>query len=88
VYLKPSLHLGKFANITIGRPCCTLNAIHHPAKVRTKKSQDANGLEPTIRLAGAKVMLRSNLWVSAGFTNGSLGTVVGFLYPPVSPDTS
>lgn len=70
----------------LGRPCCTLKAVHQPARARTKKPQDANGLEPAIRLAeGAKVMLRSNLWVAAGLTNGSLGTVVGLLYPPDSP---
>ena len=43
------------------------------------------GLEPILRLAvGAKVMLRQNLWVEAGLTNGSLGTLKGFLFDPNS----
>ena len=74
----------------LGRPCCNINAVHQPARARRKSAQDANGLEPTIRLCdGAKVMLRSNLWVAAGLTNGTLGTVAGLLYPPDSagPDS-
>ena len=74
----------------LGRPCCNIKAVHQPARARNKSAQDANGLEPVIRLCdGAKVMLRSNLWVSAGLTNGTLGTVTGVLYPPDSagPDT-
>ena len=74
----------------LGRPCCTIKAVHQPARARKKSAKDAGGLEPAIRLCdGAKVMLRSNLWVAAGLTNGSLGTVVGVLYPPdsVGPDT-
>ena len=74
----------------IGRPCFNLKATHQPAAARKKAAQDAGGLEPVVRLAeGAKVMLRSNMWVSAGLTNGTLGTVVGLLYPPNAggPDT-
>ena len=74
----------------LGRPCCTIKAVHQLARARKKSAKDAGGLEPAIRLCdGAKVMLRSNLWVAAGLTNGSLGTVVGVLYPPdsVGPDT-
>ena len=45
--------------------------------------QDAMGLQPSVLLKmGAKVMLRSNMWVAAGLTNGSLGTVHGFLFNP------
>ena len=74
----------------LGRPCCTIKATHQPAQARKKSPQDAGGLESAIRLSkDAKVMLRSNLWVSAGLTNDALGTVVGVLYPPDSagPDT-
>ena len=74
----------------IGRPCFNLKANHQPAAARKKAAQDAGGLEPVVRLTeGAKVMLRSNMWVSARLTNGTLGNVVGLLYPPnaVGPDT-
>ena len=74
----------------LGRPCYTLRASHNPAMARKTSAQDAGGLEPVVRLTeGAKVMLRSNLWVSAGLTNGTLGTVVGLLYPPdtAGPDS-
>ena len=74
----------------LGRPCFNIKATHTTAAARKKAAQDAGGLEPVVRLAeGAKVMLRSNMWVSAGLTNGTLGTVVGVLYPPeaAGPDT-
>ena len=74
----------------LGRPCYTIRAAHQPATARKKSVQDAGGLEPVVRLTeGAKVMLRSNLWVSAGLTSGTLGTVAGVLYPPdtAGPDT-
>ncbi|XP_043195388.1 ATP-dependent DNA helicase PIF1-like [Amphibalanus amphitrite] len=71
----------------IGRPCFNLKAVHQPATARKKSAQDAGGLEPVVQLTeGAKVMLKSNMWVSAGLTNGTLGTVAGLLYPPDAPD--
>ena len=66
-------------------PTFTINAVHKPRAASDKSSSDAMGLEACIRVAkGAKVMLRSNLWVSAGLTNGSLGTVHDVLYEPNS----
>ena len=67
-----------------------VKATHHPAAAKKKNTQDAGGLEPVIRLIeGAKVMLKANLWVPAGLTNGTLGTVAGVLYSPdaAGPDT-
>ena len=70
----------------IGRPCFFLKAIHQPATARKKSAQDAGGLEPVVQLTeGDKVMLKSNMWVGAGLTNGTLGTVAGLLYPPDAP---
>ena len=70
----------------MGHPICRIDGVHKPAAASKTSARDAMGLEPTIVLAeGAKVMLRSNLWVSAGLTNGSLGIVHGFLYDPEKP---
>ena len=74
----------------LDRPCFIIKATHHPAAAKKKNAQDAGGLEPVIRLTeGAKVMLKANLWVPAGLTNGTLGTVAGVLYSPdaAGPDT-
>ena len=66
-------------------PICKINAVHKPAAAAKQDAKDAMGLQPVLRLSkGAKVMLRSNLWVSAGLTNGSLGVVHGILYDPES----
>ena len=71
----------------LGRPCCTIRAAQQPARAKKKSAQDASGLEPAIQLCqGAKVMLRSNLSVSAGLTNSTLAIVAGVLYPPDTVD--
>lgn len=73
-------HEGLLSNTN---PVCHIHAVHKPASASKKKSEDAMGLEATIRLAvDAPVMLRSNMWVAAGLTNGSMGRVVGILYDP------
>ena len=57
-----------------------VNAGPHSNKTST---EDAGGLQNVLQLAkGARVMLRQNLWVEAGLTNGALGTVTGILYDP------
>ena len=67
----------------LGQPICLINGVHSPQAASKGSSRDAMNLEPFVKLAqGAKVMLRSNIWVSAGLTNGSMGTVHGFLYGP------
>ena len=72
--------------LKLNKPICTITAAHKPADAENGSPQDAMGLEKNISIAiGAKVMLRSNLYVSAGLTNGSIGTVHGILYNPQLP---
>ena len=69
--------------LKLNKPICTITAAHKPADAENGSPQDAMGFEKNISIAvGAKVMLRSNLYVSAGLTNGSIGTVHGILYNP------
>ena len=70
---------------SLNSPICSIKAVHQPKKALKRTAQHANGLEPILHLSvGSKVILKSNLWVPAGLTNGSLGTVRGILYPPGS----
>ena len=64
-------------------PKATLHAVNAGPRATSVKPDDAGGLNNVLRLArGARVMLRQNLWVDAGLTNGALGTVHGILYDP------
>ena len=66
-------------------PVFKIKAVHKPIAANKAILSDAMGLEAEVKFAkGSKVMLRSNLWVSAGLTNGSLGTVHDILYEPDS----
>ena len=59
---------------------CAVNAGPGSSSVTV---DDAGGLPPLLHIAqGARVMLRQNLWIEAGLTNGALGTVLGILYDP------
>ena len=58
-------------------------AVNAGPKAKAAKAVDTGGLHNDLRLAsGARVMLRQNLWVQAGLTNGALGRVLGVLYDP------
>ena len=60
-----------------------IDAVSTGPGARTGKAEDARGLQNQLRLAvGARVLLRLNLWVEAGLTNGALGKVLGILYEP------
>ena len=64
-------------------PKACLLAVNAGPAAKTIRPADAGGLANTLRVAkGARVMLRQNLWVDAGLTNGALGTVLGVLYDP------
>ena len=64
-------------------PLFMFNAVHNPSSAGKATPEDAMGLQACVSLKiNAKVMLRSNLWVAAGLTNGSIGTVHGFLFNP------
>jgi hypothetical protein len=58
-------------------------AVNAGPKAKAAKTDDAGGLLNLLCLAaGARVMLRQNIWVEAGLTNGALGKVLGTLYDP------
>ena len=68
------------------QPVCTMIAVNKPLQAAKCDAKDAGGLENSLSLAiGAKVMLRSNLHVDAGLTNGTIGTVHNILYSPDLP---
>lgn len=63
------------------QPVARVPAKHHGPNAAAGTSDQAEGLEDVIYLAkGARVMLRSNLWTTAGLVNGALGTVVDIVY--------
>ena len=58
-------------------------AVNAGPKAKAAKTDDAGGLVNMLCLAaGARVMLRQNVWVQAGLTNGALGKVLGVIYDP------
>lgn len=64
-------------------PLYVFEAVHSPPSAKKGTTEQAMGLRPCVSLkVDAKVMLRSNQWVAAGLTNGSMGTVHGFLFNP------
>ncbi|KAK3932677.1 ATP-dependent DNA helicase [Frankliniella fusca] len=64
-------------------PVMKINAKHNCASAKVGSIEDAEGLEPSLRLArGAKVMLRCNLWVEMNLVNGSIGTVHDIILLP------
>ncbi|XP_026290155.2 ATP-dependent DNA helicase PIF1-like [Frankliniella occidentalis] len=64
-------------------PVARLPAKHNNATAKRGSADDAAGLEPVVYLAkGARVMLRSNMWLETGLVNGATGTVVDIVYQP------
>ena len=67
----------------LGVPIARMEAVNSGPGAQTLKAEDAGGLQNILRLAaGSRVMLRQNLWVEAGLTNGALGKVLGILFDP------
>ncbi|MCP3661881.1 MAG: AAA family ATPase [Gammaproteobacteria bacterium] len=66
---------------SLDTPKVLVRARNEPAAASREPSERANGLHNSLLLArGMKVMLTSNLDLSLGLTNGTVGTVVGILY--------
>ncbi|KAK3929809.1 ATP-dependent DNA helicase [Frankliniella fusca] len=66
-------------------PVARLPARHNNAKAKAGSADVAQGLESVVYLAkGARVMLRSNLWLAAGLVNGATGTVWRTLSMPTT----
>ena len=76
----PQVNQAEFAKLE--GPFCVWEA-HHCPNTKQAKSATADdcGLECVTAVAPlAKVILSSNLWISRGLVNGSLGHVVAILY--------
>ena len=67
----------------LSKPVYRICATHTGGKAaRDAEEQDAGGLAKTLLLAeGARVMLRTNLWTTAGLTNGASGVFVQLIAP-------
>lgn len=62
-------------------PVAKIVARHNIKTAANDKTNESDGLEPVIHLAkGCKIMLRANLWVAKGLTNGTIGNVVDIIY--------
>jgi ATP-dependent DNA helicase PIF1 len=62
-------------------PIAKIPAQHNNSTAEIASTDDARGLERILYLAkGARVVVKSNLWVEAGLVNGTLGTVVDIVY--------
>jgi ATP-dependent DNA helicase PIF1 len=66
-------------------PVAKIMAKHNNKTAKKGKADDADGMHQVLYLAkGAKVMLRSNLWVEKGLVNGTVGEVMDIVYEPDS----
>ncbi|KAK3919299.1 ATP-dependent DNA helicase [Frankliniella fusca] len=67
----------------LNSPVARLPARHNNATATRGSTDDAAGLEPVVYLAkGARIMLRSNMWLEVGLVNGATGTVEDIVYEP------
>ena len=68
---------------SLNKPIFRIDATHTGGKAaQSAEEQDAGGLPKSLLLAeGAKTMLRTNLWTSAGLTNGAIGEFVQLITP-------
>ncbi|XP_034232824.1 ATP-dependent DNA helicase RRM3-like [Thrips palmi] len=67
--------------VDLQTPVARIPARHHGPGAANGTTDAAGGLDRVLYLSkGARVMLRSNLWLKAGLVNGALGTVVDIIY--------
>ena len=68
---------------SLGRPITAIKGVHNNSEARRVDSNTAGGLKSYVSLAvGARILLRTNLWIGAGLVNGSLGQVSNIVYLP------
>ncbi|XP_074596436.1 uncharacterized protein LOC141851589 [Brevipalpus obovatus] len=66
-----------------GHPVARIASINQPNIANHTTDDSALGLHKTVNLSvGSRVMLRTNVWVTGGLVNGSLGTVRHIIYGP------
>lgn len=68
---------------SLGSPITVIRAYHNNKTSELASTEDAHGLQSTLRLAvGSRVMLNQNLWTAQGLCNGTLGTIIDIIYQP------
>lgn len=74
-------NLEKLRNLN--KPVVRIQAVHNDPRAALVACDEARGLVPLLYLCeGAKVILRQNLFTSAGLCNGTIGEVISIIYEP------